>query len=590
MQKKEILGNQAGVKDVYLDELSAVYAMTCKNELVSAEMASVICRISAAVNREISLLISRSGRVLSISIGDAATVQMPSMQTTHSISGLSGVRCVHTHPNGQPMLSSVDLGTLQSARYDAMMAIGVERGKAGKATVGVLSGQGEDGAVQPVVYGDFSVSTLPNDALFAQIRKAIALNRADGETDEQERAVLLAIDPPEPYDSLKELEKLCENAGLKVEAAVRQKKEHPDPAYYVGKGKMEEIAQLITSVRADVCVCDDELSANQTRNLEERFGVKVIDRTTLILEIFAKRANTKEGKLQVELAQLKYRLPRLYGMGQVLSRLGGGIGTRGPGEKKLETDKRHIHRRITQLERELHEQTEQRALRKEKSVKSGLPVVALVGYTNAGKSTLLNAMSGSDVLAKDQLFATLDPVTRKVRHGLTYLVSDTVGLINKLPHDLINAFASTLEEAANADLLLHVVDSSSTYSQVQMGVVHDLLTQLGADDLPRITVYNKWDQTVLDDDFLDPGSVRISAVTGAGLDQLYAAIEQSLTSADEERTFTIPYDKGALLAQLRKGTVIHEDYREDGVVITVRINRKLGMQIQERLSGHEQSE
>ena len=298
----------------------------------------------------------------------------------------------------------------------------------------------------------------------------------------------------------------------------------------------------------------------QSRNLEEILGARVIDRTALILDIFAQRATSREGKLQVELAQQKYRLPRLLGQGTVLSRLGGGIGTRGPGEKKLEIDRRRIKRRIFELSEELNEIEKQRSLRRARREKNSTPVVALVGYTNAGKSTLLNALTDASVLAEDMLFATLDPVVRQAElpNGTEVLISDTVGFINKLPHDLVEAFRSTLEEAANADIILHVVDRSSPYYESQMAVVEDVLSKLGALDIPRINVYNKCDLT---GERTPNNGVFISAAKGIGIDELL------------EVNVVVPYDKYEAMNVIRaEGRILKENHQGDGAHLKIQIN------------------
>ena len=321
-------------------------------------------------------------------------------------------------------------------------------------------------------------------------------------------------------------------------------------------------------------IVDDELTGAQVRNLEEIVGCRVVDRTALILDIFAQRATTREGKLQVELAQMQYQLPRLTGLGVALSRLGGGIGTRGPGETKLEVDRRRIRRRITDISRELKEVKRQRNQRRERRERNEVPVVALVGYTNAGKSSLLNLLSGANVLAEDKLFATLDPVTRMLTlpGGSKVLLSDTVGLIRNLPHHLIEAFASTLEEVSQADLLLHVVDASSPACDRQIAVCRELIEQLGAGHLPVVTALNKIDLCSRGQPLPHlPDSVEISAVTGRGVDRLLQAVENTLAKSRQTAELLFPYAQGRLVEQLRSHAEILElDYREDGIFLRVR--------------------
>ena len=345
-------------------------------------------------------------------------------------------------------------------------------------------------------------------------------------------------------------------------------------AYYSGRsehrsGKVDELSLLCSETEAELVIFDDELTGSQLRNLETRLGVKVIDRTALILDIFAQRAVSREGALQVELAQMKYNLTRLTGQGTALSRLGGGIGTRGPGEKKLEIDRRRIRRRIFELGEELKEVEKQRSLRRERREKNATPLVALVGYTNAGKSTFLNAVSNAGVLAEDKLFATLDPVVRQITlpNGLDILLSDTVGFINKLPHDLIEAFKSTLEEVSNADLILHVVDISCDHYDAQMRVVEDVIASLGAGDTPRINVYNKIDRIdsrprgTEDDAF-------VSAVTGEGMESLLERVEKLLSASHSTIELTIPYDKYEAVALLHsEARILSEEHTETGTKI-----------------------
>jgi GTP-binding protein HflX len=346
-----------------------------------------------------------------------------------------------------------------------------------------------------------------------------------------------------------------------------------DASPYIGSGKAEELALTASACEADIFVFDDELSAIQLRNLEHILGLPIIDRTMLILDIFAQRAQSREGKLQVELAQLKYRLPRLLGMGRVLSRQGAsGRRHARTGEKKLEIDRRRIRRRVFELEQELGEIEKQRGLRRSRRTANPIPVVALVGYTNAGKSTLLNLLSGSDALAEDKLFATLDPIVRKITlpNGTECLVSDTVGFINKLPHDLVNAFQSTLDEVCEADLILHVVDSASDYYEVQMHVVEDVLGTLGALDTPRIEVYNKTDKQ---DAKPRPGGIGISAANGTGIDELLLAIQDALSKTQVKIDIVVPYDRYDAMRLIRQtGTILSESHEEDGTHVAVLLN------------------
>lgn len=396
---------------------------------------------------------------------------------------------------------------------------------------------------------------------------------------EQEKALLVSVDTGE-FDaqaSIDELEELAHTAGAEVVGKVIQKKDTPEKATFVGVGKLAEIIAFCQNIHVDVIICDSELSPSQQRNLEKLTRVRVIDRTTLILDIFAMRARTSEGKLQVELAQLRYQLPRLAGQGIELSRLGGGIGTRGPGETKLESDKRHIRRRIQKLQEELRELEKRRNQMRRRREKDGVQTVAIVGYTNAGKSTLMNALTDAGVLAENKLFATLDPTARALTlpDGRQVMLIDTVGLIRRLPHKLVEAFKSTLEEAAEATVILNVCDASDEHSAEHLEVTKNLLKELGCENKPIISVMNKCD--LVGDIYSMPTfgkTVMISALNKRGFDELLSAILKELPPTRKKAELLIPFSAGAVAARIRnEGAVEFEEYREDGLymIATVEI-------------------
>lgn len=395
------------------------------------------------------------------------------------------------------------------------------------------------------------------------------------------RALLVSVDTGD-YDaeaSLDELHELVESAGAEPVAAVLQKLSRPETATFVGSGKLEEITQLCAEQEIDLIVADSELSPTQIRNIEQAANVRVIDRTTLILDIFALRAHSKEGKLQVELAQLKYMLPRLTGKGIEMSRLGGGIGTRGPGETKIETDRRHIRRRIDALKAELAEVEQHRERLRRRREKDGVITCAIVGYTNAGKSTLMNTLTDAGVLAQDKLFATLDPTSRalKLPSGVSIMLIDTVGLVRRLPHHLVEAFRSTLEEAAQSDIIINLCDASDDEARLHLEVTNDLLTSLGCGDTPVLTVLNKCD--LLDDGILLPafeGCIKISAKTGDGIDRLLQAVEDNLPVRMRRVSLLIPFAEAGLINEIRQsGTLISEEYLAEGIAAEAITDEKL---------------
>lgn len=569
-------GNLTGIKSAMLDRLNSLYDFKQGlDEFASFELLSELCACSGEINREISVYISRDGGIVDVSVGDSAKVSMPSMRLVRNEDRLCGVRCIHTHPSGDGRLSGVDLGTLRSMKLDCMAAVGVSDGKPTQLYAAYLGDFDEDtGSRAALVYGPMRPYKLPQKALIAEIFNSDDRFRSttkEVEAVEQERAVLVGMDNDEGYDTLEELNELAKTAGALVVGKVRVRRRTIDNATYVGSGKANELSLTGSELEADLFIFDDELSAIQLRTLEETLGARVIDRTTLILDIFAARATSREGKLQVELAQMRYRLPRLIGQGQVLSRLGGGIGTRGPGEKKLEIDRRRIRRRVFELETELSEIEKQRGLRRESRKANRVPLVALVGYTNAGKSTMLNALTDSNVLAEDKLFATLDPVVRKITlsGGTEALLSDTVGFINKLPHDLVEAFKSTLEEVSNSDLILQVVDISCPYHEKQMRVVDGVLESLHAADIPRIIVFNKADAIPSCDlPAESENRLNVSALRGTGIEKLLSAVELKLNSARTEVDILVPYSKYEAVSMIRdRGMLLSEEHTETGTHI-----------------------
>ena len=402
-----------------------------------------------------------------------------------------------------------------------------------------------------------------------------------------ERAFLVSVDTGE-FDaeaSMSELYELTESAGAQPVGAMIQKREKPDGATCIGSGRLEELKEVCQSQEIDLIIFDCELSPTQIRNLEFETEVRIIDRTMLILDIFASRARSREGKLQVELAQLKYLLPRLTGKGAAMSRLGGGIGTRGPGESKLETDRRHIRRRLESLREQLAQVEQHRNQLRRRREKEGIITAAIVGYTNAGKSTLMNTLTDAGVLAEDKLFATLDPTSRalKLPNGVSVMLIDTVGLVRRLPHHLVEAFHSTLEEAALADMILNVCDASSPEAQVHLEVTRKLLADLGCTGRPVIPVMNKCDlvPSLLDIPMIG-NAVRISAKTGEGIGDLLAAVEENLPVSLRRVCLLLPFDQAGLVAQIRKDHVLYqEEYRPDGIFVSALLDPVLYGRVRE---------
>lgn len=567
----EIHGNTEGIRKTVLDELTTLYDVQLEpGQFMPQDLLQSLCGYSASMNREIAVYITRFGEVADVLIGRADSIDLPDLRLRRGERRLSMVRCVHTHPRATGELSDVDVSALLSMRFDAMCAVGVsEDGRPTSVQCAFLDAESE-GHVRRTEL--ISARRLPQEEWLAEIERTDAAYRAANPATRtgRERAVLVGI---ESEESLDELEELAKTAGAETVLRVLQKRPKPDPVYCVGKGKAEELSLRCQAAQADLVIFDEELSGVMQKNLEEILRLKVVDRTALILDIFAARASTREGKLQVEMAQLKYRSQRLLGQGLVLSRLAGGIGTRGPGESKLEVNRRRIRERLTDLERELEQIERQRGLRRQSREKSGVPIVALVGYTNAGKSTLFNRLTGADVYVENQLFATLDSVSRPIElpHGGKALLVDTVGFIRKLPHELVKAFRATLEEARLADVLVLVLDGADAQMESRRRTVEEVLDSLGATEAPRVEAVNKCDLIAPEAQSL-PGALYISASTGRSVENLLLRVESELEAGAQEVRLLIPFSRYALVSRLHTmGGVLEQRHSEEGVEIRMRI-------------------
>ena len=557
-----------------------------RDQFLPDRLIALLIRYTDILNREMLVYLSRDGEILEVAIGNISSIGLTEMHLRRNFDRLTGFRCIHTHPGGNANLSMVDIQALRLLRFDAMVAVGVQDGRATGISAAFL-GDIEYNQLSVLRFGPVKPGRIPQKEWLREIEQSEErVQRAiqeGGIVDTSEKVMLISTDSE---DSLEELASLAGTAGAVIVSKIMQKRAKPDPATFIGSGKAEELSLLCQTLEVDLAILDDELTGAQQKNLENALGVRVIDRTSLILDIFARRAQSAEGKLQVELAQMKYRLPRLAGSSQALSRLGGGIGTRGPGETRLETDRRHIRKRIDDLTKELSELTRQRGMRRARRSKMEQTTVALIGYTNAGKSTLLNAMSGSDVLVEDKLFATLDPVIRQVDlpENRKCMMVDTVGFIRKLPHALVEAFKSTLEEALSADLLLIVSDLSSPFYKQQREVVYDVLNQLGAQGKPVLEVLNKCDKAEIGAVIEPADAVMISAASGYGLDNLKNAISERIAAMRHPVELLIPYDKGNVLSILHsQGQVESEEYLENGVKVMCLLDATLFARVNKML-------
>ena len=567
----EIHGNTEGIRKTVLDELTTLYDVQLEpGQFMPQDLLQSLCGYSASMNREIAVYITRFGEVADVLIGRADSIDLPDLRLRRGERRLSMVRCVHTHPRATGELSDVDVSALLSMRFDAMCAVGVsEDGRPTSVQCAFLDAESE-GHVRRTEL--ISARRLPQEEWLAEIERTDAAYRAANPATRtgRERAVLVGI---ESEESLDELEELAKTAGAETVLRVLQKRPKPDPVFCVGKGKAEELSLRCQAAQADVVIFDEELSGVMQKNLEETLRLKVVDRTALILDIFAARASTREGKLQVEMAQLRYRSQRLLGQGLVLSRLAGGIDTRGPGESKLEVNRRRIRERLTDLERELEQIERQRGLRRQSREKNGVPIVALVGYTNAGKSTLFNRLTGADVYVENQLFATLDSVSRPIElpHGGKALLVDTVGFIRKLPHELVKAFRATLEEARLADVMIMVLDGADAQMEGRRRTVEEVLDSLGATEAPRVEAVNKCDLIAPDAQSL-PGALYISASTGENVEKLLLRVESELEAGAQEVRLLIPFSRYALVSRLHAmGGVLEQRHSEEGVEMRMRM-------------------
>jgi GTP-binding protein HflX len=530
---QDVLGNTLGLKPSQLHALRRTYRRRVdSSSIVSAELARHLCEVSAETHRQVGVLLDRKGDVHAVIVGDARKLELPDVGRGRAgESRLRGLRLVHTHLDGEP-LSRDDHTDLALLRLDLVAALEVlEDGLPGKVYWAHLLPENPQGALWKDEEAA-GVHALDYDALAGPLalEEEFARARSVRRTGGAERAILVGFGGktrarPAAEASLEELRELARTAGVEILEATLQLRRDPDPRYLIGKGKLEDVVLRSMQRMATMIVFDAELSPSQARHIAEATSLKILDRTQLILDIFAQRAQSSDGKLQVELAQLKYLYPRLVGRDDSLSRLAGGIGGRGPGETKLEIDRRRVRDRITALERRIEALGESRHLRRKQRNARGLPVLSIVGYTNAGKSTLLNALTDSEVLVEDKLFATLDPTSRRLRfpRDREVIITDTVGFIRDLPPDLVNAFRATLEELADADLLLHVIDASDPRHDEQIAAVEEILSGLGLASKPRLRVFNKADRLAAGEASAIAHAhdgLALSAATRAGIPEL----------------------------------------------------------------------
>ena len=584
----QVWGDVSSLRNTVINELEELYTYKVPIGLIiSHELIEILNYLTIKIGKEIAVYIDRKGNVKYVAVGSNQQVTIPEMWIKRKEGGLNGLRCIHTHPNGNSNLSSADLSALNNLKLDMIVALGGDE-KGIRCSLAYLQPTKGELTGNFTLLSELDIATLlkiPFLELIKNIEKElIYTGYAVGQKDQEEVILVLVeiqdkVETNEMEEAINELTSLAETAGLKVSGVVTQRRIKPDNSFFIGKGKIEEIRLLIQQKKPDCIIFNNSLSPAQQNNLSEFLGIKVLDRTDLILDIFAQRARSREGKLQVELAQLNYLLPRLIGQGTILSRLGGGVGTRGPGETKLETDRRHIRKRINYLKEQLAEVKKNRAIQTKNRNKNAVPQIALVGYTNAGKSSLLNTLADENILAEDKLFATLDPTTRSItlEEGIRVLVTDTVGFIKDLPHQLIEAFKATLEEAKASDLLLHIIDISNPNWENQKNSVNKVLEQLEITDKPIILVYNKVD-LLQETPIIPPDRQKncfISTKTGEGIEQLKNLIKDHFFGQNKVLKFFIPFDKGNILDKLyNSGKVLEVVNDYQGYNVIVEINEK----------------
>ncbi|MDK2824763.1 MAG: GTPase [Clostridia bacterium] len=575
---EKIWGKIKSLSNQNISQLEEMYKLKIPHgQVVSFELVTKIKELTLQLNKEIAVYIDRKGIIKLVTVGTKDLVKIPQIWFKRGKQGYSGIRCIHTHPNGSSYFSEADISALINLKLDALVVLGIDEKISSSIAYLVPEAGGLTSKYE--AKENISVTSLLNIhfyELIVELEKQIDF-KGHVIQKGQEKALLVIIHWPE-WNHLQieevtnELMNLANTAGLGIVDIIIQKRDKKDPAFLIGKGKLNKLALKIQEKQVDCVVFEDALSPSQQNNLINYLGIKVLDRTNLILDIFAQRAKSREGKLQVELAQLNYLLPRLTGQGLSLSRLGGGVGTRGPGETKLETDRRHIRKRIQSLQNELLEVKKHRNVLHNNRLGKSLPLVALVGYTNAGKSSLLNVLAQENVLVEDKLFATLDPTTRIIKVGENHqvLLTDTVGFIRNLPHQLISAFKATLEEVKLADLLLHVIDISNKNIESNIQIVQNVLNELEVLDKSMIYVFNKTD-LVEEEPIIPIGNNKyclVSTKTGWGLENLRFLIKEHFFNTEVKIKLLIPYEKGFWLDQAYQiGTVEIIGYKNTGTEI-----------------------